>query len=340
MAGAVAGWAAVNRVAVRRSQRLEDPVAPELLEFPVDVEELLIRTADGWPIRVFARGPLDGTPVVLLHGITLSAHIWPYQMRDLADAGFRVVAVDLRGHGGSAHPAKGSGPVFGLTLNRLAQDVEEVLEHLDLAGVVLVGHSMGGMVALRMMGRHAGTRSGRGRIQALGLVATAANVSQGRGVPGLGDAVAVTQPLISRGARLASRLPGPTLPAHDLGYLLARVTFGSDSSARQVRFTGAMTSAVEAKVSGQLLVEILRYDEQRRLHQIALPTAVVVGDHDLMTPMAQSELMAEEIPGARLTVLPGCGHMVMLERPAELNQVIVDLAARMAEPIGTDGAAP
>jgi pimeloyl-ACP methyl ester carboxylesterase len=292
LAGAVAGWTAVNRAAVHRIQRAPDPVDPAELGLPGDATDRLVTVSDGATVRVVETGPKEGRPVVLLHGITLGAQVWPYQMRDLPERGLRVIAVDLRGHGRSP-----SGRARRLTLDRMAADVHEILDELELDGAVLVGHSMGGMVALRMLGSDPWAAQGHGRVGALGLVGTTANAIRGRGVPGLSELVAVSQPLIASGAGLACRLPGPTLPANDLAFLLARVTFGESSSPSQVRFTGEMT--------------------------------VVDGDHDLMTPLSQSEHMAAHIKGASIVVLPGCGHMVMLERPAELNQAIVDLAARI-----------
>lgn len=335
LAGGVAGWAAINRLAVHRSHRTPDTVPRAALEMPPGITEHKLVAADGWTIRVVERGPRDGTPVVLLHGITLSATIWSLQLTALADAGFRVLAVDLRGHGGSLPPgavdlddAADKAPRSRLTLSRLAGDVEQVLDDLDLRRAILVGHSMGGMVALLMMARDRATRTGRGRVAGLLLVSTTANATSRRGIPGISEVIALTRPVIARGAGLAARLPGPTLPANDLAFLLARVTFGNSSSANQVHFTGEMASAVPARVSAELLLQILRFDEEPRLHRIHLPVTVVVGDHDLMTPVAQSELMAAEIPRAELVVLAGCGHMVMLERPEEFNAAITALANR------------
>jgi pimeloyl-ACP methyl ester carboxylesterase len=324
LVGAVAGITAINRAAVRRFQRGPDPVEPGELELPEGVAETLITLSDGATARIVARGPKDGRPVVLLHGITLGAEVWPYQLRDLPGEGMRVLAVDLRGHGGSAPPGRSQ-----LTLDRMASDVSEILDELDLEGAVIVGHSMGGMVALRMLGADPWTAQGHGRVAALLLVATTANATRRRGLPGLSELIAVSQPLMSSGAGLACRLPGPTLPANDLAFLLARITFGDFSSPRQVRFTGELTSDVPVRVSAELMVEIIRYNAEEVLPTISLPTMVVVGDHDLMTPLSQSEYITAHIKGSSITVLPGCGHMVMLERPDELNKAIVELAARV-----------
>jgi pimeloyl-ACP methyl ester carboxylesterase len=301
------------------------------------VIETCIQMSDGARIRILVRGETTGgrSPVVLLHGFTLGAAVWPYQLRVLADAGHRVVAVDLRGHGRSTgagdtsmpeEPAAGRVPAASrLSLERLAADVEEVLVALDLADAALVGHSMGGMVALLMMRRDPALAAGTGRVSALALVSSAAHPADRRSLAGL---MAAGQSLISSGAGLIARLPGPTLPALDAVYALARVTFGDQPSPRQVFFTGALTGAVPLRVSAELLADIVTFDARDVLGSIRVPTTVVVGDHDVITPVDQSEALAGGIAGAELIILRGCGHMVMLERPAELDDAIISLAKR------------
>lgn len=319
--GGLAAWAGVNRAAVKLISRRPDPVDPSELALPDDVVERTVTMSDGWELGILERGPANGPVVLLLHGITLAATVWTYQLSALADAGLRVVAVDMRGHGRSGREDSPS-----ITLDRLAADVAEAMEALELERVTVVGHSMGGMVTLRMLGADPGLAKGDGRVAALVLAGTTANATKGRGFPGFSDLIAAAQPLMASASGLAARLPGPTLPAYDLAFLLARVTFGEDSSPRQVYFTGKLTSDVPVRVSAELMLEIVRFDAEDVLGTIQLPTTVVVGDRDLMTPMAQSEYLAEHIAGAELVVFPGCGHMLMLERPDELNRLIVELA--------------
>jgi len=347
VASGVAAVGLASMAAARRLRKLPETVSPDELQIPADASEHVIQVSDGARIRVLERGEAMGAqpPIVLLHGITLGAAIWPYQLRALADAGHRVVAVDLRGHGRStdagainraapftdpagidlAEPAVPTS--WPLTLDRLAADVEEVTAALDVEGAVLVGHSMGGMVALQMMRRDPDLARGEGRVAALALVSSAAHPADRRGFEAV---LAAVRPVVSSGMGLVARLPGPTLPAVDAVYALARVTFGERPSPRQVFFTGAMTGAVPVRVSGELLADIVGFDARDLLRSIRIPTTVVVGDHDVMTPPAQSEALAAGIAGAELIILRGCGHMVMLERPAELDEAILSLAKRAA----------
>ena len=139
--GAAAAGAGVGAL-VRANRRWQvDPTSPEALDrmLPADVVDHVVTVGDGGKIHVVERG--QGPPVVLVHGVTLGVAVWAPQLRRLADQGHRVIAVGQRGHGRSS---AGEG---GYSLERLADDLHEVLEALDVTGAVLVGHSMGGMVA-------------------------------------------------------------------------------------------------------------------------------------------------------------------------------------------------
>lgn len=234
-----------------------------------------------------------------------------------------MVAYDQRGHGASTVGRE------GLTLDRLAADLAEVLDALDLRHVVLVGHSMGGMVALRYLAGDREAATGHGRIGALALVATSANPVIGSGIPGARAVIAAARPLLSRAAWATSRLPGPSLGGGDLSFLLARVTFGDEPSTSQVALTRDITAAVPARVAAELLSEIVRYDEFTTLDRLDLPTTIVVGTNDLMTPVRHARTMTDVIAGADLVTLEGCGHMVMLERPEELATALEKLAGRV-----------
>ncbi len=80
----------------------------------------------------------------------------------------------------------------------------------------------------------------------------------------------------------------------------------------------------------ELLTPLMGFDVRLDLPRIDLPTLVVVGSRDLLTPARRARFMASRIPGARLEVLPGCGHLVMLERPDELDALIEEFSAELA----------
>ncbi len=330
VAGAgLAGGVVAERVYVgrarRRSRHPEGAGTADMTSVPPRV----VVASDGAELRVVERG--HGRPVVLVHGVALSSQCWHRQMGDLAGDG-RIIAYDQRGHGDSTIGGE------GLTLARLAADLHEVLDRLDVRGGVLVGHSLGGMVALRLLADHPELAAPGGRVAALGLMSTSALPAGGRGIPGLGTVLGAARPVTSRAAWLASRLPGQTLPDSDLSYLLTLAVFGAAPDVADVDLTRQITSRVPLRVCAELVVEIARVNETATLREVSLPTTVIVGGRDVMTPVGHARRLVGSIPTAELVVLPGCGHMAMLERPEEVDAAIRQLLARADVPVAGDGA--
>jgi pimeloyl-ACP methyl ester carboxylesterase len=323
-AGVAAGVAGVGvgveRLILARERRRSDPDADQPIPDLDDAIHHRIVTSTGDEIHVVERG--QGPAVVLVHGITLSAEAWRFQLHDLPASGYRTVAVDLRGHGQSR------GVVQGLTIERLGDDLSEVIEALDLTDAVVVGHSMGGMVVMTMLAGDPVMASGRGRVRGLVLAATSARPVARFGVPAVGALMRAVNPVASRGVTLAGHLPGGVLPPGDIAYLLTRGAFGARPSARAVELTRQLVSATPAGVVAELAVAMSLYDRRRDLGRIAMPTSVVVGARDLLTPLSHAKDLARAIPGAHLVVFPDCGHMLMLERREEFNRAIIEVAQR------------
>ncbi|MCL2395871.1 MAG: alpha/beta hydrolase [Acidimicrobiaceae bacterium] len=324
VAGAgMAGGLAAERALVRRIKR--EPELPG--EGPIGFEgvsERVVVADDGARLRVLEHG--QGRPVVLLHGVTLAAEIWQHQLEEVAAAGFRVLAVDQRGHGSSGQGTE------RISIDRLAADLEEILAQLDLNDAVLIGHSMGGMVALRFLTGPAGSGPIGRRVGALGLVATTASPLRDRGIFGLDAVLNVSRPLAKPTSWVVSHLPGGSMPGSDVGLVFTRMAFGEHPSPSQVALTQQTVASVPARVTGALTVEILNFEAGAGVGSIDLPATVVVGSNDFFTPFQQAEALAGAIDGAELVVLDGCGHMVMLERHAQLSAIITELAGRSGVP--------
>ncbi|HEX4863861.1 MAG TPA: alpha/beta fold hydrolase, partial [Acidimicrobiales bacterium] len=122
--------------------RTDEELDP-LYELPQDVEHHDIVSTDGGTIHLIERG--DGRPLLLIHGITLQAGVWAPQFHLLADR-YRVIAMDVRGHGRSVAGSDGFGRKIA------ARDVATVVEHFDLRDTIIVGHSMGGMILMEFAG--------------------------------------------------------------------------------------------------------------------------------------------------------------------------------------------
>jgi pimeloyl-ACP methyl ester carboxylesterase len=305
-AGSVAAGYAAERLLLGRARRSIDPCSLAAFRPPEDAVHHDVALSDGGRLHVVERG--TGRPLVLLHGITLSALTWHYQLHDLADR-YRVLAVDHRGHGTSS---AGDG---NWDLERLALDVRELLEHLALRDAVLVGHSMGGMVTLRFALDHAEALSEH--VAGLVLMSTSGGpIHRFAAWRALSDAVT---PSVKRGLALGDRVPGGLFPASDLSHLLFRVGLGKDASPEHVELNRLMTASTPVSVWSELMGGVVGFDVRDRLHEIDVPAVVFVGTRDVLTPPAAARELVAGLPMARpLEAFIGAGHMLMLERRVDV----------------------
>jgi len=302
--GAVGGAAlAGNRVAARRLRNRA--VAAELtLHFD---SSRRIPAHDGGDIFVVERG--TGPVLLLSHGVTLSVRTWAKQLDSLADAGFRVIAFDHRGHGESTLGTAGHG------VEQLASDMRTVLEVLDLHDVVVVGHSMGGVAAQSFCIHHPDVA--RERIAGIVLLSTLVR-----------SPLAASPRLSAFMTGLIGRLPdgAAALRSRDLGLLVARIGFGRDPEPADVDATRQMILATSPATRRDAVLALAGLDLRERLGEIDRPTLVICGTADLLTPIAESRRIARRIPGARLEEVPGGGHMLMLERAEALDGLVAEFA--------------
>ncbi|WCO66627.1 alpha/beta hydrolase [Iamia majanohamensis] len=319
LAGVAAAGVVAERVVARRVRSRTVPEVDHLLTPPDDVRHLTVRVHDGGELHVVERG--EGRPLVLLHGITLNAELWSPQLHDLA-RDHRVLAVDLRGHGRSVPGDDGYG------MDVLGRDVASLLTEIDLRDALVVGHSMGGMATLAFAVDHPEVR--RERVAGLGLVATAA----ARPFPN-----ALVPRLAALGGTIVERLdsgrpvPSYRFSGNDLSLFLIRSVFGREASGAAIEQVRASIEATDDEALQRSLVGIFDHDATEGLPEVDTPAFVVVGRRDVLTPVPFARAMAEGLPDAELTVLPGAGHQLMQERPDELAGLIRDLAARTA-PVG------
>jgi len=311
---AAAGGAYVLARHARRWQADACDLEAAGLTLPDDLAHHHLPTSDGGSLHVVERGA--GRPLVLVHGVMLGVEIWAPQLRRLSGH-HRVLAVGQRGHGSSVAGRD------GYSMERLADDLLEVLAGLEVFDAVLVGHSMGGMVTLVAAVDRAPEL--RRHVGSLVLVGTSA----GPLVPGPAAALvgAGFAGAAGRGLARSERRGLPILPGQDLGTWMARASFGSHPGAAEVALTRAVLDRMSPSAMAALLGPLLTYDVHRRIHDVDLPTRVVVGSRDVLTPPQMARAITREIPGSELEVLPGCGHMVMLERPGELCDLLEGVAA-------------
>jgi pimeloyl-ACP methyl ester carboxylesterase len=243
------------------------------------------------------QGP--GPVVVLLHGFPLSRAMWAEQIKVLG-AVYRVIAPDLRGHGDS--PA----PEGVYTIDEMADDVIETLGSLHIREpMVLGGLSLGGYVALSLVLRYPE------RVRALMLMDTQAGADSteaaatrettARAVLEAGSALPIVQPMIDR---------------------LFSPVFREERPERVEPLRTVMAQTSARGIAGTLRGMAVRPDRRGNLGKITVPTMVLVGEDDVITPPAVAKSLAEAIPGARLEVISKAGHMAPYENASVANAVI------------------
>jgi pimeloyl-ACP methyl ester carboxylesterase len=315
-AGAALQWRFSRSIA-------HDPAGRELEE-PPSGEPLEVTSADGARIHAEAFGPADGVPVVLAHGWTENLTYWVYIIRELADHGHRVVAYDLRGHGQS----EGAGDY---SIVRFGEDLEAVLDAVvpDGSKALIAGHSLGAMSIASWAKHHEVER----RVGAAALVNT-----------GVGDLLAdqllLPLPAFAKGLNqvlathgfIGSRAPLPRFSSPLSHALLRRIAFGPTASPAQVAFYERMLIAMPPRARADIGIAISEIDLYDALPRLTVPTIVIGGESDRLTPPSHAKRIAEMLPRLeRLIILPKTGHMGPLERPDEVNQALLELAARLGE---------
>lgn len=231
----------------------------------------------------------QGTPLVLLHGFPFSSSLWRDQANGLADI-CRVITPDLRGHGAS--PA----PEGTYTMELLAQDVLRLLDTLGVEKAAIMGHSMGGYVALALW------RLAPARFTAFGLIASHAWADTDEGRKARYSQVNAVG---ERGTRaivdaMLPRLFGPNL--------------AEDEPIKETA-ESLMMATKPSGVTGSLRGMALRPDSSDLLADIDVPTLILCGDADRIVSLARAEAMAAALPNATLITIEGAGHLPMLEQP-------------------------
>ena len=263
---------------------------------------LVVPTDDGAELAVTDIG--TGPTVVLAHGWTEQREVWAPVVHRLLHGGCRVVLYDQRGHGSSTSGRD------GFTIPRLAGDLRAVLEAVDVRDAVLAGHSMGGMTIMSLAKEHPDVLAER--VRGIALVSTAASGLGGSRL----DAVA---------ARLMARAWFIALFRGPLGPLLVRRTLGTVARREHLRLTRDLFVACTPDARRGWLTAMQTMDLSAALTTISLPTVVVVGTLDRLTPPHLSDALVAAVPGARLVSLDGLGHQLPLEAPDEVAEAIRSL---------------
>lgn len=328
-AAAVVGAAiAVERLVIGRLGRPGGEHAEDSLGALEPDRVRTVQADDGVALYVEEDGP-EAAPltVVLVHGYTLSMGAFHFQrvaLRSEFGGRLRLVLFDHRSHGRSGRSDRAHA-----TLDQMARDLGAVLAGIE-GPIVLVGHSMGGMSVIELAADHPELFGDR--IVAAALVSTSSGSLSGAtlGLPGrLGRAAGALAPVVLDVAGHAPRIveSGRRLGADVAWVITHRMSFGSGQVSPAVEsYLNRMIAATPVDVVADFYPTIMAHDRRAALAALGqCPVAVVCGTADRLTPLAHSQLIAAEVPGAVLHVIEDSGHAVMLERPAEVDAILVEL---------------
>ena len=239
-------------------------------------------------------GPASAPLIVFLHGAGMDHSVWALQARALAYSGFRVLAVDLPGHGASE----------GEPLGSVAALAEWTAALIAAAGglAALVGHSMGALISLATAARHPG------------CVSQIALVGVGARMP--------VHPDLLAAARTGDHSAVDMVSLWGLGGAAKR----GGSPSPGLWMLGGVSRLLERAPEGVLHADLAACnaygDAEADAARVTCPTLLLLGERDQMTPLKSGRALAGKIPGAKIHVIEGAGHMLMVERPDETREAL------------------
>jgi 3-oxoadipate enol-lactonase len=255
-------------------------------------------------INYAERGLPQGTPVVFVHGFPFDHTMWEPQMKALPNH-FRAITYDVRGHGASE---VGDGQY---TIEFFVDDLIALLDHLVIDKVILCGLSMGGYIALRAYERHPG------RFKAMVFCDTKSEADS-------------NEAKIKRSATLR------TVKSDGVGVFadeFVKAIFAAETFRTHPEVVESIKSTILSNspigICGAAIALATRTDTSGVLSKISVPTLILVGEEDKLTPPAASEAMHRQIAGSELHVIGHAGHMSNLENAPEFDKHLIEFLHRI-----------
>jgi pimeloyl-ACP methyl ester carboxylesterase len=277
------------------------------------------QTSDGIEIAYGIEG--EGPDLLFCYGLVCSTLHWTYQIEILRKK-YRCIWFDYRGHGESETPPEGS----SLSIDRLTQDVLELMDHLQIEKPVILGHSMGVNIVLEAARRAPSRFSGM--VLANGTPRDPIESLFGSNfmVPifeGFAKANEALPAVIRTIWKAQNKLP---IGAKIIGKLGFNLNF---TPIEDVQTYIDHISQIEPRVFVELIKSYRKFDATPWLHELKLPTLVIAGEYDRVIPVQQQRLMSDLIPGAELLVVEDGSHCPQLDFPEDVTAKIDDFIHRI-----------
>lgn len=244
----------------------------------------------------------SGKPLILIHGFPLSGGIWRRQLAGLA-VKYRVIAPDLRGFGRST-PSE-----LPYSMDLYADDTIMLMNHLKIESAAVCGMSMGGYVLLNLLERYPE------RIDAACFMVTKAGADDAEGRY---RRTALAEEILKSGSKAAADA-------------FSRILFAPGSAAVNPDMVAQVhemiMEASPAGLASGLLAMRDRPDYGKKLGRIMVRSLVIGAEEDMAIPKEESRKLAAGLPNAALCMIPGAGHMVMLEQSEAVNRAFMEFLA-------------
>lgn len=252
-----------------------------------------ITTENQEPVKLFVRKEGNGSPLVFIHGWAASHKFWKHQIKFFSQK-YQVIAFDLRGHADSEKPKQ------GYHVSDHVQDLNLILQTNNVSSPVLVGHSLGGMIALQYY---------------------------------------LDQPFFPKALILVGTSPKPvasmkrSIQFSFLRFLIRlsrkraasfteKALFGPNVDSELIDWVNAESLRTPTNVILEILQDVKRFDVTHRLSEIQVPVLILIGEFESAVDPRVITQLEETIPRANVQVITDAGHNCMLEQPALFNSIL------------------
>ena len=251
----------------------------------------IIETDDGVKLNIQITG--EGKPILFIHGWAATSNFWKYQI-DFFSRRYQIITYDQRGHGNSDKKES-----VKYTISRFVKDLELVIDELNLEGFIIVGHSMGTLIATKYISEN--------QEKVEGVALTGVLLKTYSGISGAINLFLMK--ILSKSRRLAERIITPRM-------------FGSRATPELIRFVQQESAKSPTKLLFRIFGEIRGESIEEDLPKLDIPCLVVLGKEDKAISPAQQLKAIKLLKNPKVVELEKCGHNAMLECPDEFNKAL------------------